>query len=329
MKKFIIEENDANQRLDKFLKKLFKNATRWLIFKLNRKWKIKVDWKKKDNEYKIQAWEEIKIFLRDEEFLELTESKKEEKKISKRLNKKDIIYEDKEILVINKEPFLNVHPWDHKTEEISLIEQVHDYLSPTLNSLTFKPALAHRIDRDTSWAIVIWKQKHILENLVSLFKNKWVEKKYFAVVLWKMSRKQWTISKNLIRIDNAKNENKVQVSEKWQKAITHYKVLKELTLETKEWEIDITTLEVTIETWRMHQIRVHLNHLWNPIIWDTKYGDMKTNHYLRNNHNVKRQFLHSKSLSFFVKSKKKNMTYNARLKDDMVSFLDICKEKNS
>jgi len=56
VKKFIIEENDANQRLDKFLKKLFKNATRWLIFKLNRKWKIKVDWKKKDNEYKIQAW---------------------------------------------------------------------------------------------------------------------------------------------------------------------------------------------------------------------------------------------------------------------------------
>lgn len=326
MKQFKIEENDANQRLDKFLKKLFVNATRGLIFKLNRKGKIKVNWKKKDNEYKLEIWDEVKIFLRDEEFNELTTALVSVvKPISEKLKKSDIVYEDKEVLVINKNPNLNVHPWDHKTKEISLIEQVHDYLSPSLNSLTFKPALAHRIDRDTSWAIVVWKQKHILEWLVSDFKNKKVQKTYYALVLGKLSRPKWTISKKLIRIENAKNENKVQVSDKWQTAVTHYNVLNEYKLKTPEWEILISAVEVNIETWRMHQIRVHMAHIWNPILGDSKYWDIKLNHYLNKEGLVTRQMLHSWKLEFYHKWKSKNIKVEARFKDDMESFLRKCK----
>lgn len=327
MKQFIIEENDSNQRLDKFLKKLFKNATRGLIFKLNRKWKVKVNWKKKDNEYKLEIWDEVKVFLRDDEFNELTtEIKQVVIPISEKLNKKDIVYEDKDVLVINKNPGLNVHPWDHKTREASLIEQVLDYLSPTLNSLTFKPALAHRIDRDTSWAIIIWKQKHILESIASDFKNKKVDKTYFAIVKWKLSRKKWTISKNLLRIENAKNENKVQVSDKWQTAITHYEVLDEYTIETKEWPLTISTVKVNLETWRMHQIRVHLSHIWNPILGDSKYWDFKLNHFLEKNYWLTRQMLHSWKLWFFHKGKKKKLEVKARLKEDMEGFISkICK----
>ena len=106
--------------------------------------------------------------------------------------------------------------------------QIQDYLWDKLNSLTFRPSLIHRIDRDTSWILMIAKKKDILTKLVSDFKgHEKVKKTYYAIVLWKMSRKEWTITKKLLRIEWATNENKVQVSDKWLTAITHYKLLKE------------------------------------------------------------------------------------------------------
>lgn len=326
MKSFIIEQNDSEQRLDKFLKKLFKNATRSLLFKFNRKWKIKVNWKKEDNEYKLQIWDEVKIFLRDEEFDELSKDLAPVVELSEKLDKKDVAYEDNDLLIVNKNPYLNVHPWDHKTKEVSLIEQVHDYLWNSLNSLTFKPALAHRIDRDTSGCVIIWKQKHVLDKLVSDFKNKKIKKTYFAIVIWKLPKRQWKIDSKLLRIEDAKNENKVQVSSEWKPALTTYKVLEELTLKTKEWPIDISCLEVGLETWRMHQIRVHLASIWNPIIWDSKYWDLKLNHYLQKEFWIWRQLLHSHKIEFFHKWREKTIEIEARLKKDMADFIEICKK---
>lgn len=326
MKLFKIEENDANQRLDKFLRKLMPNATRSLVFKFNRKWKIKINWKKKDNEYKLEIWDEVKIFLRDEEFKELTEVKKEETKVENKLDKKNIVYEDKWVLVVNKEAWINVHPWDHKTKEVSLIEQVHDYFWNSLNSFTFKPSLAHRLDRDTSWAIVIWKQKHVLEWLVSDFKNHKITKIYHTLVIWKMSSKEGTIKKKLLRIENAKNENKIQVSEKGQNAVTHYKVLNEYEIKTENWPQIISELEVKLETGRMHQIRVHLSHLNHPIVWDDKYWDKKFNYYIAKHFWLKRQALHSWKLEFFHKWRDKKIWLTARLKKDTEDFINKIKK---
>lgn len=171
MKLFKIEENDANQRLDKFLRKLFPNAVRSLIFKLNRKNKIKVkfqtsEWKfkKRDNEYKLQVWDEIKIFLSDEEFKKLSERPLSQpfpqgEKGVIHFDKRNIVFEDGDLFVVNKEAWINVHPGDYKTKESNLIAQVQDYLGEKLNSLTFKPSLVHRIDRDTSWILLIAKKK--------------------------------------------------------------------------------------------------------------------------------------------------------------------------
>lgn len=327
MQIFKIEENDANQRLDKFLKKLLPLATRGLIYKLNRKGKIKVDKKKKDNEYKLQVWEEVKIFLRDEEFKELREEKKKKESIAVKLDKGGVLYEDRYLMVINKEAGINVHPWDHKTKEVSLIEQIHDYLWDNLNSLTFKPALAHRLDRDTSGAIIIGKQKAVLEKLVKDFKNHKIKKFYHAVVLWKVARDEGIIKKKLLRIENAKDENKVQVSEKGQEAETHYKVIDRLKIKTEEGERDISVLEVELKTGRMHQIRVHLSHIGHPILGDEKYWDKKFNFYLKRNFGIERQQLHSLRLEFFHSGRDKNMTLKARLKKDTSEFLD--KIKNS
>ncbi len=329
MKIFTIEENDANQRLDKFLKKLFPRATRSLIYKLNRKSKIKVlsvwaeGFKKQDNEYKLQVWEQIKIFLSDKDFLEL--SQKEAPKTldeNKKFDKKNVVYEDGDLLVVNKDAGMNVHPWDYKTKEIDLITQVQDYLWEKLQSLTFKPSLIHRIDRDTSWLVLIAKKKNILQKLSSDFRShKNITKTYYALVLGKLSRQEWTIKKSLKRIENAQNENKVQVSWSGKEAISHYKVLATHELKTKEDTLYISELEVQIETGRMHQIRVHLASLWNPIIWDNNYGDKKLNIFFKNNYDISRQMLHAWKIDFFHPTRNKKIHLQAKLKDDMEKFL--------
>jgi len=332
MKLFKIEENDANQRLDKFLKKLFPRATRGLLFKFNRKDKIKVkfewsEWKfrKRDNEYKLQVWDEIKIHLSDKDFDELTKKEDEVIKLNKEdsFNKKDIVFEDSDLFIINKEPWMNVHPWDHKTKETNVIAMVQDYLWDKLNSLTFKPSLIHRIDRDTSGILMIWKTKNILTKLVNDLKDhKKVKKTYYAIVLWKLSRNEWTISKKLLRIENAKNENKVQVSDKWLTAISHYKLLKEYKLNTKEGSLILSEVEVQIETWRMHQIRVHMASLWNPILWDKAYWDKRINSFLERNYWLSRQALHAWKIEFFHYGRNKVMKLEARIKLDLLNFIN-------
>jgi 23S rRNA-/tRNA-specific pseudouridylate synthase len=157
-----------------------------------------------------------------------------------------------------------------------------------------------------------------LDKLAKDFKthNK-IEKIYYAIVLWKLSRKEWTIKKKLERIENAKDENKVKVSNSGQEAITHYKVLKEHEVKTKEWSVFFSELEVRIETGRMHQIRVHLASIWNPILWDKTYWDKKLNSFFERNFWVKRQLLHSWKIKFFHYGRNKEMCLEARMKEDM------------
>ncbi len=330
MKIFDIEENDANQRLDKFLKKLLPSATRSLIYKFNRKWKIKIlnkgdEWfKKRENDYKLELWDKVKFFLSDKDFEVLTIKSNQDLNLlnNEKFDKENIVYEDSELLVINKNPGINVHPWDHKTKESNIISQVQDYLWDKLNSLTFKPSLIHRIDRDTSGILMIAKKKNILVKLVEDFKShEKVEKTYYAIVLWKLSRKKWTIKKNLLRIENATNEAKVQVSEEWQTAITHYKSLKEHIIRTKENILILTEIELTIETGRMHQIRVHMASLGNPILWDKSYWDKRLNSYFSRNYWLQRQALHAWKIKFFHYGLDKKMKLKAEIKDDIKTFL--------
>ena len=339
MKLYKIEENDANQRLDKFLKKIFPNATRNLIYKFNRKDKIKIkkvwsEWKfkKRDNDYSLQVWDEIKIFLSDEDFNtlindSLISSKLSNKNTKWEFNKADIVYEDNYLLVVNKNSWINVHPWDYKTKESSLIDIIYDYLWNKLNSLTFRPSLVHRIDRDTSWILIIAKKKEILTKLVNDLKNhNNFKKTYYAIVLWKLDKKKWVINKKLLRTEWTKKENKVRIDEEWQEAITHYKLLKEHILHCKEWVLIFSELEVQIETWRMHQIRVHLASIWNPVLWDKIYWDKKNNSFLSKKYWLNRQALHAWKVKFFHYWIDKQIELSAILKKDLVDFIEEIKE---
>lgn len=323
MKEFIIEENDANQRLDRFVKKLFPNALKSLIYKFNRKNKIKVNGKKEDNEYKLKVWDSVKIYLKDEEFQALQQ--KVEPKITQKwekLSQKNIVYEDRDLLVINKDPGINVHPWDHKTTESNLISQVQDYLWEKLNSLTFKPSLVHRIDRNTSGIILIGKTKNTLTKLTQdLREHKNITKIYYALVLWKLPYHRGKIESKIKRIENAQKENKVQIAPDWQQALTYYQVIKEHTLKTPSGEIILSEVEVEIKTGRMHQIRVHLSSIWNPILGDDTYGERQINAFLKKNYWLKRQALHAWKMEFMHPEKKKMMNLEARIKPDLQEFI--------
>jgi 23S rRNA-/tRNA-specific pseudouridylate synthase len=191
LKQFSITSNDADQRLDKFLKKLFPNATLSFIYKLNRKGNIKIITQEKkktkqDNEYKLCTGESVQVFLSDTDLQDLMRKQKQipVTPVSEKLSKKDIIFQDDFLLVLNKNPGQNVHPADHKSKEISVIEQANDYLGERFSSLTFKPSLIHRIDRDTSGIVMIAKEKQTLTKLSTEFKNKKnLRKIYFAIVL--------------------------------------------------------------------------------------------------------------------------------------------------
>ncbi|MDA9129102.1 RluA family pseudouridine synthase [Candidatus Gracilibacteria bacterium] len=353
MKEYTITSNDADQRLDKFLKKLFPEASLSFLYSSNRKGKIKVvsqsqlslnslplqgkeatekkiKGKKQNIEYKLQAGEIVQIYLSDNE-IEKISQKQEEKNFvevdcNRPLQKKDIVFEDANILVLSKNAGQNVHPGDHKTTEVSLIDQVHDYYQNTLDSLTFKPSLAHRIDRDTSGILMIGKTKKTLTQLVADFKShKKIQKTYFCLVLGKVSRNSGTIRKKLKRIENAQRENKVQVSDSGQEAITHYKVIDEYTLKLPQGEQILSTLEVTIETGRMHQIRVHLQTLGNPILGDKAYGDKKLNSYFAKNYGITRQMLHAWKIQFLHPITSKKMKLEASLKKDMMKFIEKIK----
>lgn len=114
-----------------------------------------------------------------------------------------ILYEDEDILCVNKPAHLNVHPGDHKTKEVSLIELVQDYYGGKYSSLTFKPSLVHRIDRQTTGCLLIAKNKHTLEALLRALQNHEIEKIYHTIsyVEDAKSKKRDTIQLPLKRYD--------------------------------------------------------------------------------------------------------------------------------
>lgn len=147
--------------------------------------KIKVNGKKKDQTYKLEEGDELSFWISDEEIAAL---KKGEEGIHEKSTKKtdiplEVLYEDEYLMVVNKPSDMNVHPGDHKTEEVSLIDLVQDMLAGKYDSLTFKPALVHRIDRDTSGCILIAKEKSTLESLLESLQSHAIEKIYHTIVV--------------------------------------------------------------------------------------------------------------------------------------------------
>lgn len=317
----IEQTSDADQRIDKFIRKYLPNAPLGGIFKWLRTGKIKVNQKKVDQTYRLNQEDHIEFYFSPEEMKQFQESHASKLRIQKETLKQDleVLYEDDVLLIINKPASLNVHPSDHKSNEASLIELVQDRLWSKYNSLSFKPSLVHRIDRDTTGCIMIAKEKGTLEKLLTLLQQGYIQKTYHAIILGAPKESRGTIDAKLLRVENAKAEAKVRVDSSGQTAVTHFRLLKTEICEK------YSLLECQIETGRTHQIRVHLAHVWTPIIGDKAYGDKKENSFALREYGINRQLLHAFSLSFPHPVSKKQLTILAPYPEDMKHLVEPSK----
>lgn len=316
MQLLTVTASDADQRLDRYLKKLFPNAPLSFLYKMGRTKKVRLNGKKAEPEMRIQEGDEIALYLNDVEIVEFGEKKSTRPATQTKFDRSAILYEDEVLLVVNKLPGINVHPGDHKTTEASLIELIQDYLGNQYNSVGWKPSLAHRLDRDTSGVLIIAKTRHALNSVLEDLQSEKIKKIYLACAAGIPKESSGTIKAPLLRVENAKNENKVRVDPAGSKAVTHFKVLSE------NAEQNLSVVELHLETGRMHQIRVHLAHIGTPVIGDKAYGDPQINRDIKKQLGIERQLLHARRLEFAHPVTKKRLVVEAPTPKDMESFME-------
>lgn len=291
MKKMQITENDANQRIDKYLKKLLVNAPANFIYKMFRKKDIKVNGKKVDEKYILKNNDIVEMFLYEDKFQEFTAPKSiyDVEKTFK------VLYEDKHVLIVYKPAGLLVHEDAHESVN-TLTNQVLSYLAKK-NELdlnrenTFMPGPVHRLDRNTSGIVIFGKTLAALQNLNEMIRQRHcIEKSYLTICKGKLNQ-QRSLKNYMIKLEDQAQVK--LVSKDYPGALTMETIVKPL-----KYNHNYSLVEVTLVTGRMHQIRVHLSSIDHPVIGDRKYGDFELNKLVKKQFGLNNQLLHAYKIRF-------------------------------
>lgn len=314
MKTYIVGEFDSNQTLEKYVKKVLPDAPLSVIYKLFRKKDVKVNGHWQDKKYVISSGEEIAIYLSD---AQLEEFKRKKVESSASLVKDWIIYEDDNVLLINKPRGVLVQK--AKDDDIALDSMVISYLiekkeyDPNVNR-GYTPAPAHRLDRNTEGIIIFGKNLKTLQYLSTVITDKdKIEKKYLTLVKGK------TDNKGTISVPLLKKQTHVEVDYRLGKeAVTQYKKVKDVGYNS--------LVEVKLLTGRTHQIRVHFASINHPVIGDSKYGDFKLNKIIEDKYKFKNQFLSAYKLAFHnLQEPLKNLnnkTFEIKLSNELLDLIE-------
>lgn len=271
MREFTINKNDAGQRLDKFLTKLLPSMPQNMLYKSLRKECVKVNNKHiKDGAFKLSEGDVLKLFLK-EEFFEKPDTGTAFLNIEAKLT---VIYEDENILLVDKKQGMCVHADDEGSTN-TLIDHIKSYLykkgdfRPEEEN-TFVPALCNRIDRNTGGIVIAAKNAETLRIMNQKIKDREIEKKYLCLVFGHLDNKSGTIKGYIFKDEVKKQVYFYTTSKKGSKtAITNYKVIKEFS--------DHSLVEAALETGRTHQIRVSFASIGHPLLGDGKYGSNEIN----------------------------------------------------
>lgn len=299
MKEYNVNETD---RLDKIACNLEAAMSRETIQRMIKTGKIMVNGKIEKPSYRTVVGDIITI--EEEKAVEI-DLKPQEMPLN-------IVFEDDDILVVNKEKGIVVHPGNGNPDGTlanAVIARCKDSLSGIGGKI--RPGIVHRIDKDTSGLVIIAKNDSSHINISQQIQNRQVKKTYIALVRGNVRENEATINMPIGRSE--KDRKKMAVKKSGKEAITHFKVLKRYD--------GFTLLEVNIETGRTHQIRVHLSEIGYPIVGDDVYSNGK------NPFNIKGQMLHASKLDFRHPKTGKEILVEAPLPQYFVDVLD-CLERN-
>lgn len=290
MKEILINSNNCNQRIDKFVRKYLNDAPLSFIYKTFRKKDIKVNGHWVDKDYILKENDVVRIYIKDEALNEFNNPKKVE---SIKFNDLDIIYEDKNILIVNKPKGLLVHG-DNEEKRITLTNKVQSYLSSKgefiSNGNDYVPSPVHRLDRNTSGLVVFSKNLKASQELLELFKTKEDIEKYYVCLVNGITQNKGEINIPLKKDSERGIVFATSLVNGGKEAKTIYTKLGN--------NNKYSLLLVNLITGRTHQIRVHFKEIGHPLLGDSKYGDFKINKAFNSEFDYDSQFLHAYKIVF-------------------------------
>lgn len=232
----------------------------------------------------------------------------------------DVLYEDDDILAINKPCGLVVHPTPLNVGQLTtLAHGLLAYLGDDILQVgsPLRPGIVHRLDKDTSGVILVAKNTKVYLKLVEMFAKRKIKKTYLSLIYGVLEHKKATIDAPLDKFFAGRKMVLSQFAS-GKKAITHYVVNEVYKLDKN---VSVSLVEIDLETGRTHQIRVHFASIGHPVLGDATYGFKKANQLFEEKYGLKRQFLHAAQLQFIHPITKKELTIKAPLLSDLDAVL--------
>ena len=313
--RFTATEGQDPLRVDKFLMNFIENATRNKIQQAAKAGNILVNDKAVKSNYKVKPKDVVRVVLAHPPHENLLVA--EDLPIN-------IIYEDDDVIVVNKEPGMVVHP-GHGNYTGTLVNGLIHHIENLPKNSNERPGLVHRIDKDTSGLLVVAKTEFAMAHLSKQFFDKTTERLYYALVWGNVENDKGTIEGNIGRSEKDRMQMKVYPDGDYGKpAVTHYRVIERFTY--------VTLVECKLETGRTHQIRAHFKHIGHTLFNDERYGGdqilkgttfSKYKQFVENCFKVlPRQALHAKTLGFIHPTSGELMQFNSEVPEDITACLE-------